>query len=493
MDAPQNDASGAVHINAASPGSSPGLVAGPTDEDLADALVKGQTLDTPVQPKPLGKLLDAICGTLQRYVFFQLPEQVIAVGLWVAHTWVLEAFDYTPYLHVHSAEKRSGKSRLLDVLALLVQDPWRTAGVSLAALFRKVERDQPTLLYDEIDTVFTNSKNDDTKDIQGFLNAGFERGSAFCRCVGQGANFDVEEFEPFCPKALSGIGDVLPDTTADRCIPIELVRQSRTEKTERFRKREAEAVVATVRGELEAWSQQVGVIDALREARPELPEELTDRQQDICEPLLAIADLAGGEWPEKARRALVKLCCLEEDASTGVTLLADVRDIFNSTGEDKMTTKDLLEGLVAIEADRPYAFWWEDALKNGKLNSAATRLAKLLKPYGVKPRKIRVGDETVRGYYRADFEEVWKRYLPSCFPPPHGDGTNGTSSSLTRETSGSVSDELKRNVPPSLVQDGTRFPLGKRRVFRLFRLFRRNAVGRRVDTSAKNASLSSNN
>jgi Protein of unknown function (DUF3631) len=482
MNTPHNDASGVVHIAAASPGSSPGLVA------------NAQTPEASVQPRPLGKLLDGICEILQRYVFFQLQEQVTAGGLWVVHTWVLDAFDYTPYLHVHSAEKRSGKSRLLDVLVLVVRGPWRTAGVSLAALFRKVERDTPTLLYDEIDTVFRSSKNDDTKDIQGFLNAGFERGATFCRCVGQNANLDIQEFQPFCPKALSGIGEVLPDTTADRCLPIELVRQSREEKTERFRKREAEAVVANIRTELEAWAQQPEVIEKLREARPDLPEELTDRQQDICEPLLAIADLAGGEWPDKARGALVKLCCLKEDASSGVTLLADIRDIFNSTGEDKMTTKDLLERLTAIEADRPYAFWWEDALKNGRLKASATKLAKLVKPYGVTPRKIRIGNETVRGYYRADFAEAWERYLPKSLPSLRRDrtnGTNGTHSSLT-ETSCSVSDMARRNVPCSPVQNGTRVPLAKSRVFHLFRLFRPHSVGRRVDTRGKAASLSRN-
>ena len=470
MDSTQRNQSCAVPATTTSPGSSPGLVA------------NAETVYASVEPRPLGKLLDAIGEVLQRYVFFQSPEQVIAVGLWVVHTWVLDAFDYTPYLHVYSAEKRSGKSRLLDVLALLVQGPWRTAGVSLAALFRKVERDQPTLLYDEIDTVFSHSKKDDTKDIQGFLNAGFERGATFCRCVGQNANLDIQEFEPFCPKALSGIGEVLPDTTADRCIPIELVRQSREEKTERFRKREAEALVATIRAELQAWAQQPEVIDRLREARPDLPEELTDRQQDICEPLLAIADLAGGEWSKKARSALVKLCCVKEDASTGVTLLADVRDIFNSTGEDKMTTKDMLERLTAIEADKPYAFWWEEALKHDRLKSAATKLAKLLKPYGVTPRKIRVGNETIRGYHRADFEEAWKRYLPNSLPSLRGDGTNGTDGtnpSITA-TSRSASVVAKRNVPSALAQDGTRVPLAKRRVFHLFRLFRRDAVGRRV-------------
>jgi hypothetical protein len=90
MDAPQTNHSGAIRVNAASPGSSPGLVA------------NAETLYASVEPRPLDKLLDAICEVLQRYVFFQLPEQVIVTGLWVIHTWVFEAFDYTPYLHVHS-------------------------------------------------------------------------------------------------------------------------------------------------------------------------------------------------------------------------------------------------------------------------------------------------------------------------------------------------------------------------------------------------------
>ena len=369
----------------------------------------------PVQPRPLDKLLDAISEVLRRYVVFQFSEQAAVIALWVVHTWVIEAFDYTAYLHVHSAEKRSGKSRLLDILDLLVKKPWRTAGVSLAALFRKVERVKPTLLYDEIDTVFSNSKNDDTKDVQGFLNAGFERGAKFSRCVGQNANLDVHDFEPFCPKALSGIGKVLPDTTADRCIPIELVRQAREEKVERFRKREAQAEPAGIRAELEAWSQRPGVVEKLRDARPELPDQLTDRQQDISEPLLAIADLAGREWSEQARAGLVKLCSQEEDASKGIKLLVALRSIFDSTKKDKLTTRDILEELVAIE-DGPWALMFEDALKHDKLQTAASKLARMLKEYKIKPRTVKLPDETTaKGYHRRDFEATWKRYLPaSC-------------------------------------------------------------------------------
>jgi Protein of unknown function (DUF3631). len=404
-----------------------------SSEEINEAKRNGATSigdKASVQPRPLGELLAAVCEVLRRYVVFQFPEQARVIALWIAQTWVLDAFDYAAYLHVHSAEKRSGKSRCLDVLALLVKEPWRVAGVSLAALFRKVELIKPTLLWDEVDTLFAYSKHDDTKDIQGFLNAGFERGAKFSRCVGQNANLNVQDFEPFCPKALSGIGKVLPDTTADRCIPIELRRQSREEKVERFRKREAEALVATIRAELEAWSKQPGLIDMLRDARPELPEELTDRQQDICEPLLAIVDLAGGEWPEKARAAVVTLCVQEEDASIGVKLLVALRDIFHATGKDKLTTREILEALVVIE-DGPWALMFEDSLKHDRLQTAASKLARILKEHKIKPRTVKLADETTaKGYHRRDFEAAWKRYLP-------------TSSPLSGEAVTAVTDERK--------------------------------------------------
>src|SRR5262249_6469183 len=152
------------------------------------------------------------------------PEQPMAIAVWVVNTWLIDAFDYTPYLNVHSAEKRSGKTRLLDVLALLVKDPWRAAGPSEAVLFRKIDRDKPTLLFDEIDTVFQANNSGRTENIRRFFNMGFERGAKIPRCVGEGANQDIQEFDPFCAKALSGIGKVLPDTVTDRCLPIELQR-----------------------------------------------------------------------------------------------------------------------------------------------------------------------------------------------------------------------------------------------------------------------------
>jgi uncharacterized protein DUF3631 len=350
-------------------------------------------------------------------VVFQYPEQAIACALWILHTWVIDAFDFTAYLHVFSAEKRSGKSRLLDVLELLVKNPWRGGGETEAVLFRRIKAKLPTLLSDEIDTVFHAKKNDGMDNIRRMFNLGFTRGYIVSRCVGTNTKFDIEEFDPFCPKALCGIGRCLPDTVADRALPIELVRQSSEEKAERFRVRDTRKLVAGIRTEIQAWAMQPGLIENLRAARPQIPADVQDRQEEICEPLIAIVDLAGGRWPETGRAELVKLCAQEEDASIGVKLLTDLKRIFDETGDDRLPTIDILNKLVAIEDDRPWAVWWLDDLDHHKPQKPATKLAKILKRYGtkehpIKARVIRVGDETPRGYERADLEPAWERYLP---------------------------------------------------------------------------------
>jgi hypothetical protein len=365
---------------------------------------------------------------LSRFVVFQYAEQPTVIALWVVHTWTIDACDYTPYLFVHSAEKQSGKTRLLDVLNLLVNTSWRAAGASEAVLFRKVDRDKPTLLYDEIDTVFGYDRNNGMENIRRLFNVGFERGAKIPRCVGEGANQDIQEFDPFCAKALSGIGKILPDTVADRCLPIELQRQAREEKVERFRKREAEKLSGHIRAALEGLSQESQLLEMLRAARPVLPEELSDRQQDICEPLLAIADMAEGHWPQSARAAVTKLCAQEEDASNGVKLLSDIKAVFDSTVADRLPTERILQELVEIE-DSPWAVWWQDDLKNQKVAKVASKLARMLKAYKrpdgerLKPRTIRIGHETPKGFHRSDFEEAWSRYLP---PPCETAATSAT-------------------------------------------------------------------
>jgi hypothetical protein len=236
-------------------------------------------------------ILDDVVRFLRRFVVLS-ESQADAIALWIVHTYAIEAADTTPYLSVVSAEKRSGKTRLLEVLELLVCSPLPTANISDAALFRAIAELSPTLLFDEVDAIF-GAKAREREDLRGLLNAGYRRG-ALARRMGGPRMTTLEAFPVFCPKALAGIGD-LPDTITDRAIRIQLERKTRDERIERFRRREVEAEAELLRMRLADWLEPQ--VDELQAARPQLPDELDDRAQDIWEPLLAIADLAASGRP----------------------------------------------------------------------------------------------------------------------------------------------------------------------------------------------------
>jgi Protein of unknown function (DUF3631) len=367
----------------------------------------------------LPEILEDVKGFLSRYILFSKEAQALVVTLWVAHTLVIEAFDYTPYLQISSPVKRCGKSRVFDCLKLLCAKPWVVVSITEAVMFRKIEKDAPTLLLDEIDAVFTAKKGDDGKEaIRALLNAGFERRAIVPRCVGP--NHALKEFRVFCPKALAGIGK-LPDTIADRSIPIIMARRKRGQNVEKFRARDAEVIAKPVAVALEAWATRPQTLEILRAARPTMPNALGDRATDISEPLLAIADMAGGDWPSKARDALVELCAAGDVAEDciGIKLLAAIREIFEMGKVDRISTKDLLAALVERDCDEPWADWWEADIAKGNTRGPAAKLARLLKPFGVVAGTIREEHgSTAKGYKLASFEDAFSRYLSP--PPPSG-------------------------------------------------------------------------
>ncbi len=362
-----------------------------------------------------GPLVDVV-RFIERYVKMPSEHATIAAALWVAHTHVFDAFDVTPYLIVQSPEKRSGKTRVLEVLELLCPRPWRVVQPSEAVLFRKIAKDRPVLLLDEADAIF-KSRDQNTEPLRAVLNAGFRRGATVPRCAGKGTGLRVEEFSVFCPKAVAAIGD-LPDTVEDRGIIIRLDRATPAEqrRLQRLRFRQAEAEAAPIREALAKWAERA--LPVLREARPALPEELDGRAADSWEPLLAVADQAGDGWSVVAWGAALALSTgtAREDDSLRVRLLADIRRVFDERGVDRLVTKDLIDGLAADET-APWGDW------HGRLITPE-RIARLLRPFGVQPDKWREGSTTARGYSRDMFTAAWARYLPSSslqegFNPPH--------------------------------------------------------------------------
>ncbi len=353
------------------------------------------------------QLLDALEAFVGRYVVLPGEHEAAALTAWIAHTHAIEAAAATPYLLVLSPERRSGKTLLLEVLELVVAQAWRIASTSEAAMFRKIAQDGPTILLDEIDAVF-QSASERTEPLRALLNAGNRRGSTVARCVGQGT-LRVEDFPVFGPKLLAGIDTgKLPDTIRDRAIPVRMKRKTSAEPVARFRIRDAEPDAAQIREWAADWAGRA--IEPLAAARPSLPDQLHDRAQDAWEPLTAIADLAGGPWPQRIRRAALALSTAgDDDTEThGTRLLAALHRVLGDA--PAVSTEHLLDTINADE-DMPYGGW-----RDGK-GLDARGLARFLKPYGVRSRTVRIGSSTPRGYHRdPDLEEAFSRYLPSPLP-----------------------------------------------------------------------------
>jgi len=372
-------------------GEDPGPVA-----DVADVAVPRK------QDGTLGSYLAAVRDFTTKYVVFNSEHEPIAVALWVAHAHLVDLFETSPILAVTSAEMRSGKTRLLDALELVVPAPFRVVTPSEAVVYTILsQRPRPTMLLDEADAIFGPRTAERYEGLRAILNAGNRQGTPVLRVKLEGHRREVDAFDVFGPKAIAGIGD-LPPTVTDRSIVIRMKRRAPGETVAKFRTRTARAEAARI---VLDWSTIT--VDPIAD----VPDELQDRAADSWEPLLAMADAAGGSWPSVARMAAVALGSDEDaPASVGMRLLAEIQMVFAQ--DDHVTTADLLRRLHDLE-DAPWADWYGSPL-------SGRGLAKLLGPYRVTPLQRRVHGEKSRGYFRSDFMDAWTRYVP-------GTGTSGTS------------------------------------------------------------------
>jgi hypothetical protein len=348
------------------------------------------------------KLLRDVSAYLARFVCYPSEHARTAHALWIMHAHCMACWESTPRLFFCSPEPASGKTRALEATEPMVPAPIEAVNVTPAYLFRKVgSEDGVTILFDEIDTVF-GPKAKDNEEIRGLLNAGHRRGAVAGRCVVRGKIVETEEIPAYCAVALAGLG-WLPDTLMSRSVIVRMRRRAPGEKVEPYRRREHFPIGARLRERLTAWAR--GVAEQLSGSWPQLPEGITDRNADVWEPLVAVADAVGGDWPTKARQAAVSLVAeaTEREPSLGVRLLADLRTVFGAA--DTMPTDDILVGLNSMK-EAPWS-----GLKGGPLNDRG--LATRLRQYSIKSKQIRFGHRTLKAYLRSHLEDAWKRYLPS--------------------------------------------------------------------------------
>jgi Protein of unknown function (DUF3631) len=382
------------------------LCAGGTAEELK-RLVQEASEWAPPPVESGAALLDEIVALVRRFIVVSM-DAVIFVALWIAHAHAFAAAEATVYLAITSPEKRCGKTTLLRLLFYLVREPLKTSNISVSALFRTIEERCPTLLLDEVDTLF-GPKAPGNEELRGLLNSGNDPDDVFIRNVGEGTKYRPVAFRVFCPKAFAAIRH-LPGTVVDRSVCIQLHRKTASERADRFRLKTVKAAAEPLRLRLEAWA--AANIEKLRASEPSIPPELNDRMADGCEPLLAIADVAGGDWPEKARRALVALTGGESDEfeSLGVRLLRDAATVFKKRDAECLPGSVFRECLLGLE-ESPWSDW--KGARDGRVSPQT--LGNLLRPFGIKTRSVWYEGATHRGYRRTDFERAWASYLP---PPP---------------------------------------------------------------------------
>ncbi|MFI7677189.1 DUF3631 domain-containing protein [Actinophytocola sp. NPDC049390] len=363
------------------------------------------------------EVLDAVVAFVSRFSAFPNEHCAPTLALWYAHTHIADRLYVTPRLILDSAEPGSGKTRVLEVGQYLVAKPEMTISITPAAVFRMLVEGPITLLFDEIDAVFNPKTGGNNEDLRALLNAGYKRTATVARCVGDAKSMNVTRFPVYAPVALAGIAGGMPATITTRAVTIHMRKRRHDELVEEFIEEDVEREAAPVSADLEAWAQRVA--DDVARARPERPDGVRDRAAEIWRPLLALADSAGGHWPETARKACRHFVvdAGPQNVSTGVRLLADIRDVFTAQKTDRMTTADLIRELHAIE-DGP----WTD-LQGKPLDSR--RLAKELDRYSVRPKDVKVNGKALKGY-RVDgdggLSDAWSRYLP----PPDAGATSAT-------------------------------------------------------------------
>jgi hypothetical protein len=346
------------------------------------------------------ELLDQVHAFLGQFVVYPDRHSRTAHTLWCAHTHLVRCFETTPRLAFLSPEPSSGKTRALEITELLVPNPVLAVNVSPAYLIRRIAAEEGvTVLFDEIDTVFGPRTKENNEDVRALLNAGYRRGAIVGRCIMQGSIAIPEELPAFAPVALAGLG-TLPDTVLSRSIVIRMQRRAPDEPVTPYRRRDHAEEGQQLCSRLASWAAAA----ASRITVPDMPDEVTDRDADCWEALLAVADAAGGHWPDTARCCAVALVLLfreEGDERLGVRLLGDMRTVLGN--DDQAATSVILNKLQNLD-ESP----WAD-IRGKPLNDRG--LAARLRPYGIKSHTIRVGTTTPKGYRRADFLSAWKRYL----------------------------------------------------------------------------------
>ena len=351
-------------------------------------------------PVSLDEILGEIHATLRRFVYMN-DAQAVAVTLWIAHTYLYDVFDCTPRLLIQSPVKGCGKTTLLEVLSLLVRRPLMCSSATPPVIFRLTHEHRPTLLLDEADTWIRNNA-----DFYPILNASNRKyhGSDVYRCVGD--THEPRRFNVFAPMGFAGIG-YLYSQLEDRGIAIVLTRKPRDITLDRLHA-DNQSPLKELASKLMKWQESAREVLATAASKkieeiPDFPRLSSPRAEDNWKPLLAIADLAGGDWPMWARKTASALDLANQDPSRlseRERLLFAVGEVLDGYEGETIQSTELLRLLRQRDE-------WEDLSQK--------KLGRYLRSFQIPPEHRRAGN-----YYNVNLIRARCREL---LPYPSGSFT----------------------------------------------------------------------
>jgi hypothetical protein len=352
-------------------------------------------------PVDAASLLEECSAKICRYVVIQ-PHQLTTAVLWIGHAWTYDhgvPFN-SPMLAATSAEPGAGKSLLAVVVGRLCPRLSLNVEITGPNVYRFVDAHKPTMVIDEADDLFTRKS-----DLKHVMNAGWTRGFTIPRQVKINGIWQTVHFDPFCPKLIALLGCNLPPQTRSRCIELRMLPKRHDEVTEEFDQRD-DAEFAILRRKLACFATNNAVI--LKDAKPIMPVGFNNRTAANWKLLLAIADLAGGDWPQRAREAAEHLSRSRHRPTFGVKLLAEFSACFIESYTTEVTSETMKERLAA----NPVGIWI-DYNHGGPITQR--QIADLLDPFEINPVSLhptKRKDFSRQGYRILQFADAFARYLP---------------------------------------------------------------------------------
>ena len=353
------------------------------------------------EPVTTAVLLEELIARINQHINVK-EHEALAIALWILMAWVHEvAAHWSVYLVATAPQKDCGKTTLIiEVVGRLAPKAYASGSdPTIAGIFRTADREKPTMLFDNVDTLF--DRKPEVTEL--FLN-GWTRGIKYPRTERIGGNWQTVWYDPFCPKACSLIGTNMPPALLDRCLLIEMWPLKADEKVVEVNPFDQELIDAfkTLRRKCMRWSNDNA--SALKNATPSFPAGFTTRPRSNAKLLLAIAELAGDKLAKQARAALDKLLREKRDPSWLELLLQELWIVFIKEGRKDVASEQLTERLTAD----PTSPWCD----YGRGHAVTQReVAALLRKLHIRP--VLVGKGRLGGYRAADFfeKEIFQHFL----------------------------------------------------------------------------------